>query len=295
VSPTRAPDRTGSRPPARAPRAPQRPPVDPRIRVRRAAVTRQLGRRRRRLLLTAVLVVGVVTGAWFLLHSSLFTARVVVVHGEVHTTVREIEAAAGVLSHPPLIDVDPGAVASRLERLPWIATAAVDRQWPDGLRISVVERTPVAVIRLSHPAPSGATQAHVGAGSPAPTVAGWAEVDRTGRVLADVSSPPAGLVPVTAPVSPGVPGTNVGTAAAPGLAVAASLPKAFSAQVTGVDVGHGGVVTLTMTSPVTVDLGDVVELPAKYEDVAAILAGAKLAAGDVIDVSVPRAPVVDQG
>jgi cell division protein FtsQ len=245
-------------------------------------------------MLATIVVLGVLTGGWFLLHTSLFAARVVTVQGEVHTSAQEIEAVAGVTTHPPLVDVDPGAVASRLERLPWIATAAVDRQWPDGLRITVVERTPVAVIRQSEPA-LDAPRSRGAAGGPVPSLRGWAEVDRTGRVLADVSSPPAGLVPVVAPVSPGVPGTNVGSAAAPGLAVAASLPKAFSAQVTGVVVGHGGVVTLTMSTPISVDLGNVVQLPAKYEDVAAILAGAKLVAGDVIDVSVPRAPVVDQG
>ena len=47
-----------------------------------------------------------------------------------------------------------------------------------------------------------------------------------------------------------------------------------------------------MSSPVTVDLGTASQLQAKYEDVAAILAGATLHAGRVIDVSVPDSPVV---
>jgi hypothetical protein len=50
--------------------------------------------------------------------------------------------------------------------------------------------------------------------------------------------------------------------------------------------------TLQLTSPVTVDLGSTVQLRQKFEDVAAILAGASLHTGDVIDVSAPRAPVV---
>ncbi|MHB8219604.1 MAG: cell division protein FtsQ/DivIB [Acidimicrobiales bacterium] len=289
---------TPTRAPARAPARPASIPVDPRIRVRRAAVTRQKGRRRRRLLLGVVVLLGVVTGGWFVLHTRVFAARVVTVRGAVHTPVTQIETVAGVSSHPPLIDVVPGTVASRLERLPWIATANVQREWPDGLRITVVERTPAAVIRNVQPiagTPSTSQKATSPATSPSPAAPGWAVVDRSGRVLTDVASPPAGLVPVVAPVSPGAPGTDVGAGAAPGLAVASSLPKAFSAQVTGVDVGHGGAVTLTLTTPVTVDLGNVVELRQKYEDVAAILAGAKLAAGDVIDVSVPQAPAVDQG
>ena len=47
---------------------------------------------------------------------------------------------------------------------------------------------------------------------------------------------------------------------------------------------------MRLTTPVTVDLGSTAQLPAKYEDVAALLAGATLTSGDVIDVSVPESP-----
>ena len=76
------------------------------------------------------------------------------------------------------------------------------------------------------------------------------------------------------------------------LAVAASLPPAFAQQVVTVSVGPGGRVTLALSTPVTIDLGTAAQLPAKYEDVASILARAKLTAGDVIDVSVPESPTV---
>jgi cell division protein FtsQ len=235
---------------------------------------------------TALLVIA--TAGFFVLHSSLLAVRVVKVIGAVHTPVAQIEAVAGVASHPPLIDVDPGTLSARLERLPWVATAAVDREWPDGLRIEVTERVPVAVIRVEAAPPSAKTTVTA---PPAP----WALVDRTGRVLADVASPPAGVVPVSAAVSPGRPGTDVGAGAQPGIEVAASLPRAFSSQVTAVTVAGSGTVTLSMTTPITVDLGNTSELREKYEDVAAILAGAKLSSGDVIDVSVPDAPVVRRG
>jgi hypothetical protein len=50
-----------------------------------------------------------------------------------------------------------------------------------------------------------------------------------------------------------------------------------------------------MTTPIVVDVGTATELPAKYEDVSSILAGATLHNGDVIDVSVPQAPTVTAG
>jgi len=266
-----SPSRTAAPPRVRPPGG-TRPPIDPRIRERRSAVTRRKGRRRLVALGVLVLVAALVAGGWFLLHSRLLSARVVTVTGSAHTPEAEVLAAAGLGAQPPLLDVDPSAVAARVERLPWVATATVARHWPDGVSISVVERRPVAVV-----ASGGA----------------WAEVDGAGRVLITVAAPPAGLVKLAAPVGPGAPGATVAPAARPGLAVAASLPPAFAGQVTEVDVGGGGQVTLKLTTPVTVNLGSTAQLSAKYEDVAALLARATLSAGDVLDVSVPESPVVN--
>jgi hypothetical protein len=287
------------------------PRIDPRIKERRTAVVRQAGRRRRRILLVVVVAVAVVAGAWFFLHTKVLAARVVTVAGSVHTPDAEIVAAAGLGAHPPLIDVDTGAVAAKVEQLPWVATAAVSRDWPDGVRIVVTERTPVAAVSATAPAGSAATGGAAAAGAtPAgatpsttpPTTAttgpkgtpAWALVDGTGRVLADTPSPPAGLVHVAGAAAAGTPGTML-AADRPALAVAESLPKAFAGQVTEVDATAGGQVTLKLTSPVTVNLGTTGQLSQKYEDVAAVLAGAPLTAGDVIDVSVPGSPVVTVG
>ncbi|MFS8584897.1 MAG: FtsQ-type POTRA domain-containing protein, partial [Acidimicrobiia bacterium] len=45
--------------------------------------------------------------------------------------------------------VDTGAVARRVERLPWVASAKVVRGWPSTLEIEVTERVPVAVVQLT--------------------------------------------------------------------------------------------------------------------------------------------------
>ncbi|HEX3946459.1 MAG TPA: FtsQ-type POTRA domain-containing protein [Acidimicrobiales bacterium] len=282
--------------------------MDPRIRERRTAVVRAASRRRRRILLAAVILVALVVGGWFLLHTKILAARVVIVVGSTHVPDARIVDAAGLAAQPPMVDVDTGAAAARLEQLPWVATATVSRQWPDGVRIAVTERTPVAAVSTTAQSTtagqtstgqSSTGQSPAGTTTPTttpttPPVASWALVDRTGRVLADGASPPAGLVHLAGPASPGPPG-SVLRSAGPGLVVAASLPKAFAGQVTEVDVGSDGQVTLKLTSPVTVNLGTTAQLQDKYEDVAAILAGASLVDGDVIDVSVPESPLVTAG
>jgi cell division protein FtsQ len=260
--------------PRPSPGGPPRPraKIDPRISARRTEVTRQQGRRRLRLAGIVLAVVVVLFGVWSLLHSSLFSASAVTVVGATHETAAQIESVAGLTTHPPLLDVNAGAMEKGIERLPWVRSAAVSVHWPDGVRVAVTERVPYLVV----------------------TTAGgqWAEVDATGRVLADVATRPPGLLELTAPQAPGVPGTTLGAADQVGLRIAASLPLSFRAQVTEVKVESADFVQLAMTTPILVDLGDASQLHAKYEDVSAALAGVTLHVGDTIDVSVPKAMTV---
>ena len=97
------------------------------------------------------------------------------------------------------------------------------------------------------------------------------------------------------PAAPGQPGSVLPAKDAAGLAVASTLPASFAAQVTAVTIEPAGWVQLALTTPIVVNIGTATELPAKYEDVSSILAGATLHNGDVIDVSVPQAPTVTSG
>ena len=261
-----------STPPATRAAASEVSAIDPRIRARRAEVLRTEARRRLRAALAVLGAVVVLAGGWFALHSRLFAARVVTVVGAVHTPVDRIVTAAGLADHPPLIDVGAAAVAG-VERLPWVAQATVSREWPDGVRITVRERMPVAVVQE------------------VPASAGWALVDRRGRVLAVSTRPLQGLPHVESAVAPGPPGARARDVRA-ALAVVRSLPKAFAGQVASVAEDRKGDVTLQLTSALTVYLGSTEQLRQKYEDVAAILEGATLTPGSTIDVAAPATPVV---
>jgi len=263
---------SATRPPARPrPPAEAREPIDPRIRARRAEVLRDEARRRLRVALWVLGLLVVVAGGWFALHSRLFSARVVTVVGAAHTPVGRIVAAAGLTDHPPLIDVGAAAAAG-VERLPWVAHATVSREWPDGVRITVKERAPAAAV-------------------PELAGSGWAVVSRSGKVLTVVAQAPTGLPHVIGPVPPGAPGSTARDLGA-ALVVASSLPRAFSSQVTSVAEDRTGEVTLQLTSGLDVYLGSTAQLAQKYEDVAAILRGAVLQAGSMIDVAAPATPVV---
>jgi cell division septal protein FtsQ len=249
--------------------------MDPRISARRTAVQKEQGRRRLRVLVIGLAGTGVLVGAWFLIHSPIFSARSVTVTGNVHETAAAVQAQAGLASQPALLDVNAGAAAAAIERLPWVRTAAVHVSWPDGVHIAVTEEIPRFVV--SEPGSR------------------WDSLSADGRVLGVSATRPAGLLLLTVPQAPGAPGTVLSVKDAPGLRVASTLPASFAAQVTAVTVEPAGWVQLALTTPIVVDIGSAAQLTAKYEDVSSILAGATLHNGDVIDVSVPQAPTVTAG
>ena len=140
-------------------------------------------------------VVVVAAGAWATLHSPVLAARHVTVIGAVHTGVGPVVAAVG-LNGQPLVDVNPGRVAARVEALPWVAHATVTRHWPDDVTVTVVER--VAGGR--------------GAGPRVTDRFWWTP---RGTCCSSAQEAPPGTPVVLAPVVSGPPGSVLGTGRRP--------------------------------------------------------------------------------
>jgi cell division protein FtsQ len=256
----------------------QRRSIDPRIRQRRIDVARRRGRRRLRWVLAATVVVVLVVVGLAVLHTPWFSVRTITVEGShPHTTTAAIVAAAGLGGHPPLVSVNPGATAARIEALPFVASAVVGREWPDHVVITVEERAPA--VQMAGPGPR------------------WSILDGAGRTLVTGPgrTPRLAVLVVHAPwgpIPPAAIGGSLPPVAGPGLAVARTLPAAFAAQVVSVTVAPDRTVSLALDSGIVVQLGTATELHAKYEDVAAIIAHASLRGATAIDVSVPQSPTV---
>lgn len=249
--------------------------IDPRIRERRNAVARDRGRRRLRVLLAAAAVVSVLVVIDLGLHSSLLSVSRIEVQGAGQEPVAAVTQAARLAEHQPLFGLDAAAVAARVEALPWIATARVERHWPHSIAVVVTERVPVA--QLAEPAGR------------------WALVDGSGRILAVTGARRPGLVQLSVRDPAGAPGTRLRPADTPALAVAAALPALPAprlAQVTAVVPQGGGAVTLSLVGGVAVVLGPPTELAAKLAALTTVLSQVDMSGVRTIDLRVPGQPAL---
>jgi cell division protein FtsQ len=258
-------------------------PIDPRIRQRRIDVRRAEGRRRLRLLcilIGATLAVALGVG---ITHSPLLAVHHVEVSGAAHTSREQVVAAAGLGHGPLMVDIDPGQLALRLGRLPWVATAAVSRHWPTTLKIRITERAPAA--RMADSAGQVAV------------------VDGTGRVLAvgpaTAAPTPGTRLPTVLGLDPaGVPGSTLPDAdpVRAALALIAAAPRDIGVSSTTwiatVQVADDGELTAVLSPSVTIRMGPAEQLDAKLLALRALLEQVNLKGVATIDLRVPDAPAL---
>jgi cell division protein FtsQ len=263
----------------RSPRPPEPDPagdggpagIDPRFRARRIAVRRAASRRRlgRVSIVAGVLAAGVV--AWAVTRTPLLDVDRVAVAGAQRTAVPDVLAAAAVPLGQALVDVDVGDVAARVDDLPWVASAEVERHWPGTVVVVVQERRPVAFVALDE--------------------GEWGILSGDGRLMEVTPEPPAGLIPLV-DVPPVTEDGELEPATVEALAVARLLPASLAGRVVGVGPGADGGVELRLDPGGVVRLGPARDIAVKLIAADAVLAQASAHCIDVVDVGVPDAPVL---
>ena len=104
--------------------------------------------RGRRLVATMIVAsLTIAAGSLVVSRSSLLRLRHLEVVGTSSLTRAQVVRLAALSSSTNVLWFDADAVERRLESDPWVATATVSRRLPGTIRISVVERAPVAMIR----------------------------------------------------------------------------------------------------------------------------------------------------
>ncbi len=251
-----------------------RPLIDPRIRERRIEVLRAAGRRRLRVTLVIASAVVVLGLGYLALRSPLLNVDHIRIAGAHREPANAIARAARIDHGDALLFVDTGAVARRLEQLPWIEHARVRREYPGTISIEVTEYSPTAYIRI------GAKKV--------------ALIAATGRVIASSNKTPLHMVQLigTGPVP--VAGSRI---AQPDAAdVVRQLPRRLRAEVHAIDVSQPNVVlALRRHAPsgksAQIRIGTFGDLADKGPAALAVMDHLGATPFTYIDVSAPQAPV----
>ena len=194
---------------------------------------------------------------WSLYQSKWFVAQEITITGNSRLTAEQISAVAAVPIGNSLMSINPGAISEKLQALPEIKVATVERGWPHAIVIKVTERTPIAV---------------------AATATGFNLIDSEGVNAGVVAAPPADLLVISAqPDSPAM--TNA-------IQALAAIPAEWA--ITGLSAPTQDSVTATLGNGVVVTLGSGDRAADKVE-----VANALIEKGyTVINVSAPDAPTV---
>lgn len=246
------------------------PRIDPRLQERRIAVKRDEGRRRLRFIGISLGVVALGAAAAGATRTPLLDVDLIEVTGAKHVAASTVLRTGGLARGDLMVDIDPGAVAGRIQRLSWVDRAEVRREWPGTIRVRVIERVAAAAV---------------------PAKGGWATVDARGRVLERTVDPPAGLGVVTD--VPPLEGDRVPARLLDALTVAAAIPQRLLERVPAVVVRPGGL-ELPLQPGGVVRFGGPDRVGEKLTALETLLDRVEGPVA-VIDVRVPDAPVLTRG
>jgi cell division protein FtsQ len=172
------------------------------------------------ILAAAALVLLAAVGTWLVAFSAVFGVKTVTVRGTTELTPAAVRSAADIKTGTPLLRLDTGAVARRIEALPDVASVAVQTHLPSTVVISVTERIAVGYLEVGND---------------------YVLVDKTGDQFRRSSSKPSRL-PLFA-VPSGTTARATGQAVA---TVAASLPRSLLAKVASIQAFDPTAITLLL-------------------------------------------------
>jgi cell division protein FtsQ len=206
--------------------------------------------------------------AFLVVHSPFLDVDHVHVRGAQHLTAADVRKAANVSLHQPMLFVDTGEIVRRVEQLPWVEHAAIQRVYPGTVRIIVTEYVPTAYVRAGNT---------------------FVLLASNGRAIATTTAVPAGVVEVR-----GVrraPAFHELLSPPDATNVVAQLPAALAQRVVGIDVADANV-AVVLNGGGVIRFGNATDLAAKGAAAVAVLAQNNNAPFAYLDVSTPNTPVL---
>lgn len=196
--------------------------------------------------------------------------RKVVVAGNRHTTAAQVIGAAALVPGTRLTSISSAEVIRRVDRLPWVGSAAVTHILPSEIRIVVTERKPIVVVQ-------GQGHSYL--------------VDATGAVLQETGVTQTAAYPLVTglPLGLTIPGERITAGGfAPAISVLRALPAGLRARLTSIAAPSADLITVTLNDQTVIAYGDADALASKNYDVESLLANGRTYVR--INVSAPAHP-----
>lgn len=245
---------------------------DSRLEDRRRDVIRNLASNRRRLLVAAGSVVGVVALVLIVLASPIIGVRKVEIEGARYVSADLLISVEKSLDGKSILTVDTRAAERRLEGDPWVESVRIKSFFPSRLVIEIVERKPVAF--------------YIGVDNRSRVV------DPQGRVLAVETGQPTQYLQITG-VGPNLaPGASAGTVYKAAAQLAAGLPDELSERVLNVGVGGPNQLVMTLRTGTLINFGPPVDMQNKLISLLVLLRRQDAKQIIAIDLTDPRTPTV---
>ena len=251
---------------------PGRSSMDPRIRARRAGVQRDAGRRRLRALAWSTSIVAAAVGAWLIATSPIMDVDQIEVSGASRVTASEVARRSGVENGDALLFLDRDAVKRRVEDIPWVASARVERSFFGTVRIEIRERSPLAAVVR-------------------PDGSGYALVDTGGVVLDSRRQRPLDVPEIVG--FPQLPRSGTWSAGSDALRVLDALTREVRARILTV-TNPSGEILLRLREGTEIRFGPPQDIEAKVAAALAVLERSGERLPGYLDVRVPTAPVTGE-
>jgi len=197
---------------------------------------------------------------WLFYFSSMLAVAGVEVTGASTVTPEAVTQVAKVPVGRPLALVDLDEIGARVRTIPSVADVQVNRAWPDGIVIRVIERVPVVVVTSGNR---------------------FELVDATGVSFRSVTAKPAGLPQAL------VTGARREVTVRSIVTVSAALPDSLRSRVISISAGSPDSIALNLQAGIKVVWGSADDSPRKAE----VLTVLMRRQAQVYDVSAPDLPV----
>jgi cell division protein FtsQ len=227
--------------------------MDPRLRARRIAVKRAVGRKRLKWIILVLSLVAILTTGLAILGSSMFAVQQdkLSISGPRRMSEATLDAAVQKIVDHPVLLIDTHSIEVALERDPWVEEARVRTKFPHSASIEIRERVPIATYQG--------------------TDGQFRIIDVNGMVVDVIPGQPIEFMLITGPPIDASPGASAGTNLRHAAEVVQALSPGVRSRTEAVTVDATGALGLTFHSGTKVAFGPATDLLDKLTTLEAFL------------------------